>query len=384
MHRPARWLTRAVVGSAMACASPAAVVTQPPLEPRQTEQAPPDSRLVFIGDAGGPAPNPVLDAVQASLRARPAAMAVFLGDNIYPSGMPAHGQPARLEAEGRMRAQLAAVLASQATGIVVPGNHDWGSSAEGGVQVLARQAAFIAREGDGRVRLHPTVGCPGPDVVDVGTTVRLVVLDTEWWLRMASAGASPSHAAGPCLASHAAVLDSLGRAIASGAGRRVIVVAHHPLVSVGAHGGRFGWRQHLFPLVELHPSLWIPLPIVGSLYPLGARIRTSVQELRSPAYRRMRVAMDSVAATHGALAWVAGHEHNLQLSRTPRGLLHVVSGSGSRTRAAFVAPTRSTLYAAQANGFMQLDTWAGGRAQLSVLTVDKLGRASARLVLEIP
>lgn len=385
MRRGTQWLSRALLVSAMACTTHAPAQLRPSLGENPGVQAPPDARLLFIGDAGGPAPNEVLEALEASLREPPVAMAVFLGDNVYPDGMPADGSPARAEAERRLRAQLAAVLAAGATGIVVPGNHDWGSPEEHGVHVLAREAAFVAREGGGRVRFQPTAGCPGPDVVEVGATVRLVMLDTEWWLRVASAGAAPDSSAGrSCPASHDAVLDALGRAIAGGAGRRVIVVAHHPLVSVGAHGGRFGWRQHLFPLVEVHPSLWVPLPIVGSLYPLGARLRRTVQELASPAYRRMRDAMDSVAVTHGAFAWVAGHEHNLQLSRTPRGLLHVVSGSGSRTRAAFVAPTSTTLFAAQANGFVQLETWAGGRARLSVLTVDKRGRAVAQPVLEHP
>jgi len=312
-------------------------------------------------------------------------MAVFLGDNIYPNGMPPEGDPGRLDAESRLRAQLAAVLAINGRAILVPGNHDWGVAGDSSGAALVRAAAFVEREGGGRTTMQPPARCPGPTVTDVGATIRLIALDTEWWLR-SSAAAADSFGAGPrrCLASQAAVLDSLGRAIDGGAGRRVVVVAHHPLVSVGAHGGRFGWRQHLFPLVELRPALWVPLPIVGSIYPLGARLRTTPQDLRSPAYRRLRLSMDSVLAHHGAFAWVAGHEHNLQVGHTPSGVLHLVSGSGSGTRAAFVAPTRTTRFAERASGFLQLDTWANGPAQLSVITLDKLGRASRRLLLELP
>src|SRR5436309_11924013 len=31
------------------------------------------------------------------------------------------------------------------------------------------------------------------------------------------------------------------------------------------HGGHFGWQDHIFPLRNIKPWLWIPLPLIGSV-----------------------------------------------------------------------------------------------------------------------
>ena len=52
---------------------------------------------------------------------------VFLGDNIYPSGLPPEGAEAeeRSEAERRILAQIDVALETATPTIFVPGNHDW-------------------------------------------------------------------------------------------------------------------------------------------------------------------------------------------------------------------------------------------------------------------
>ncbi len=40
-----------------------------------------------------------------------------------------------------------------------------------------------------------------------------------------------------------------------------------PIISSGEYGGATTLKQHIFPLTDASPGLWIPLPIIGSLYP---------------------------------------------------------------------------------------------------------------------
>ena len=124
------------------------------------------------------------------------------------------------------------------------------------------------------------------------------------------------------------------RAALDGAGRRdVLVLAHHPLVSGGPHGGTFGVKQHLFPLTEWRKALYLPLPIVGSLYPLARGEGVVPQDIPSERYRRMRDALGSATRGRPPLAWASGHEHGLQVIESPEwGRVLVSEGGSTATR----------------------------------------------------
>src|SRR5439155_122236 len=81
----------------------------------------------------------------------------------------------------------------------------------------------------GALALLPAGGCPGPAVVDVGQVVRLVALDTQWWLQE---GPKPAGPTSSCPASsESAVIDSVRAALRTAGQRVVVVVAHHPPAS---------------------------------------------------------------------------------------------------------------------------------------------------------
>ena len=112
MRHPARWRLALLAslgialhgcgaaGRARARAAPVPAAPQPDV----------DVTLFFIGDAGAPAApadsEPVLRALRAALSVAPHPVVAFLGDNIYPRGMPDSGAADRPEAERRLSAQL--------------------------------------------------------------------------------------------------------------------------------------------------------------------------------------------------------------------------------------------------------------------------------------
>ncbi|HEU5171723.1 MAG TPA: metallophosphoesterase, partial [Gemmatimonadales bacterium] len=233
--------------------------TVPPVAPAPEEDI--DVTLFLIGDAGAPAAppdsEPVLVALQAAAATAPHPVIVFLGDNVYPRGLPDSGSPDRPEAERRLGEQLRVLGATGARGIFVPGNHDWDMHGPEGWNAVRRQERFIAAGGRG-LELLPPDGCPGPAVVDVGKVVRLVALNTQWWLHD---GPKPEDPTSSCPAdSEREVVDSLRAALQLAGARAVVVIAHHPLASGGPHGGYFGWQDHVFPLRALKSWLWLPLP----------------------------------------------------------------------------------------------------------------------------
>ena len=192
-----------------------------------------ETTLLLIGDAGAPTDrDPVLAALEREIdRDAASTTVVFLGDNIYPDGMPDSAAPSRKDMERRLDQQVRA--ADEASRVYfVPGNHDWASHGDDGWDAILRQGRYLAENGE--ARLLPEDGCPGPSVVDLGSRVRLILLDTQWWLHD---GPRP----GPDSSCNAATLtevsDAVKSAIRSASDRHVIVAGHHPLESSGPHGG---------------------------------------------------------------------------------------------------------------------------------------------------
>lgn len=333
----------------------------------------------LIGDGGAPEKDgePVLHALAAAVGATSApALVVFLGDNVYPAGLVSPQSPKRAEAERRLEDQIDSVLRTQARAVFVPGNHDWDNSGDDGWNAVRRQEAFINERGDsGRVVQLPAGGCPGPHVVDAGP-LRLIALDTQWWLYDGEKPGAAHCAAG----TEEAILDALQQSLA-GAGERVsVVVAHHPLVSSGPHGGYFNWQDHLFPLTRVWAPLWIPLPIVGSGYPLARRAGVSAQDMSGSENERMRSALEGVFASNPPLIYAAGHEHSLEVLRGETVPFLVVSGTGYYGH---TSPTRwrsETLCKNASAGFVRLDVLRDGRLRLGVLNGGRRGEGVGSLL----
>jgi hypothetical protein len=359
------------LAGALACAAhqPPPVVPVPAI--------PPDAVVVslyLIGDAGKPdsAGDPVLLALRRDLASRRTPrVVVFLGDNAYPRGLPAPGQPGRREAERHLAAQVEVITSSGSSGYLVPGNHDWGKQGVDGWEAVRRQEAFVDSVSGGKVLLQPGGGCPGPSVVDIGTRLRLVLLDTQWWLQP---GPKPRDPDSSCTAdAEAEIVDSLQAALMGASGRLVVLTEHHPLRSGGAHGGHFDWKDHLFPLRTIKPWLWIPLPLIGSLYPAARQQGISSQDIPSRAYQRLIAAFRRALAAAPPALYAAGHEHNLQVLSGGPARLELVSGTGIYGHTGDTMSIRGTLFARRASGFARLDVPQVGPARLAILQVDAEG-----------
>src|SRR3989442_36817 len=190
-------------------------------------------------------------------------------------------------------------------------------------------------------------------------------------------GPKPAGPTSSCPAtSESAVIDSVREALRHAGQRVVVVVAHHPSASGGVHGGPFGWQDHIFPLRNIKPWLWIPLPLIGSVYPIARAEGISRQDIPSRAYGRMRAALDSAFAGSPPLIYAAGPEHTLQGIAGTSTRYVLVSGTGTFGHIDPVTAPDSTRFARSAMGFMRVEILRDGRARLGVIIVDRAGNAS--------
>ena len=370
MTRPCSWFFLGLATAACA-GSPPASAPVPEISPHEIA-----TRIYLMGDAGAPrlSGEPVLEALSRELAVqRVETVVVFLGDNAYPKGLPEPQDPERAEAERSLLAQLRVVERAGVKGYFVLGNHDWDRFGKGGWEAALRQGRYIDSVGRGYATLKPGGGCPGPSIIDIGTRVRLLLLDTQWWLHGAAKPIDPSSSCPTD--SEQEIVDSLRSALHNAGARMTLVAAHHPLSSGGPHGGYFGWEDHIFPLRLVEPWLWLPLPFIGSLYPSARQHGLSSQDMSSRAYQRLITAFRRAFSGRPPDLYAAGHEHNLQVIAGGPVPLQLVSGGGIYQHTEKAANIRGTLYAKEASGFARLDVPSAGPARLAVLTVTADGQS---------
>ena len=328
-------------------------------------------RLLLLGDGGEPKPDePVLKTL-AEWAEKDAARTsiVFLGDNMYPEGMT---ERKKHEASTRITPQLAVVKTTGAHGLFIPGNHDWASGKTEGYSALRAQEEFINNALADEENFLPSGGSPGPVMLELpkaNPVLRLIVLDTQWWLHQHE---KPNKSPEKVIEELIALLDTA---------LPVIVIGHHPLQSYGSHGGFYDWKAHLFPIRFLKKWLWIPIPIVGSAYPHARwHLYRSDQDMNGARNKNMVAQLNRAFTTRKSppqgpplLIYASGHEHSLQVLKGNVTDYLLVSGAAASRKVTAVMSGDNTLFAHQHTGFMAIDFLNDGKVLLRVVEPESNG-----------
>lgn len=285
-------------------------------------------RVFLIGDAGElvGSSHPVMDWLKKNVNWDDEKnVAVYLGDNIYPYGLPMEGEAAYRGAKEIIDYQVDVVKGKKGKAFFIPGNHDWKNGKIGGWQQVINQVNYINSLEQKNIVAQPTEGCPGPVAIDLSEKVVLVLMDSQWFLHIHDKPGLSSNCASKTLDEFATELREI---VASHPNQLLILAMHHPIYSHGVHGGDYTWKEHLFPLTAINPKLYVPLPVLGSVYPIARGVFGNLQDVNHPLYRNMANAIDEVLRLHPNPIAVAGHDHSLQMIIHDT-LPYIVSGSGS-------------------------------------------------------
>ncbi|HVF96775.1 MAG TPA: metallophosphoesterase, partial [Flavisolibacter sp.] len=294
-------------------------------------QAQPDSitqRIFLIGDGGElqGGTHPVIDWAEKNVNWNDSRnTAIFLGDNIYPYGLPMRGEPDHERSKAVIDYQLKPFLNKKGRAFFIMGNHDWKNGKLGGWERARNQYNYINSLAMDNIQALPGDGCPGPIAVDLNNQVVVVFVDSQWFLYIHDKPGPSSTCGARTVEEFATELREI---IAQHPNQMVLVVTHHPLYTFGIHGGDYGWKEHLFPLTAANPKLWIPLPVIGSIYPIARGVFGNLQDVNHPLYKNMVEIIETELKRHPNAMAAAGHDHSLQFIQKDS-VHYIVSGSAS-------------------------------------------------------
>ncbi|KAA3623409.1 MAG: hypothetical protein DWQ02_24550, partial [Bacteroidetes bacterium] len=315
--------------------------------------------LYLIGDAGAldnpeKGTNYVLEAVKNELdTSRGDETLVFLGDNLYPKGLEASANEDRSRGEKVLNAQLELANHVNGTTVFIPGNHDWKRGHKGGLRYILRQEDYVESYFDQngpKVKMYPGHGCGDPKVMKINKDLVFIFLDTQWWLQ--NWENEPGINRGCEVKSHTDLLHSIEEIFMDHKNDEIVVLMHHPILTNGNHGGNFSMKQHIFPLTDLNDRLWIPLPVLGSIYPLNRQVSGHVQDVTHGKNKQIMQGIDQIAKRLRVdVIFASGHEHSLQYFENNK-IKYVVSGSGAKHT--YTAAGRNALFTKEARGFAKI------------------------------
>lgn len=328
----------------------------------------PDYTIYAVGDVGEI--NDQSKAVMAHIKAlarddtQPGNI-IFLGDNIYPAGFPPASNIKRhLEAQEILMNQIYGLQSYNGEIIFIPGNHDWNEFKPGGLEAIRRQGDFLESLGNPQLKMIPDNGCGGPVIMELNTEVVMIIIDSQWWIQDWEKELAMND--GCMIRTREDFIHAFHQTVEEYSKKQIIVALHHPLYSQGAHGGHFSWREHIFPLSRLVEWLYLPLPVIGSIYPFYRSLFGHNQDITHPGYSSLKEGLLNGLVYNGEMIFLSGHEHNLQYI-LKEGDHFLVSGSGAKKSK--VSTSKDLIFGHQANGFMELNFYNAKGIHLSIYEV---------------
>jgi hypothetical protein len=267
-------------------------------------------RVIFIGDAGKMnaeqqkifqhAVNNVLDK---------STTVFYLDNNQYLQGkVPADSKDGRA-ARNILRSQYNPMRAKGASVYFIAANPAWNK--------LGSEKKDI----DSLLKTTPGNNCPDPVEINLTDSLTIIAFNSEWWLFPST----NTNVDDSCeCKTKLDVLASLDELRFKNRNKFVLLASHHPFQSYGVNGSKSTLKDHLFPLTAVNKNLYVPLPVVGSLYPFFRSTFTTPKNLKHPLYKDMVKTIDEVFEDFPNLVHISGRDNGLQLIKDKK--LQVVIG----------------------------------------------------------
>ncbi|MGG5209771.1 metallophosphoesterase [Chryseobacterium sp. MIQD13] len=282
-----------------------------------------DFKVFLIGDAGNaddPQAQNTLNLLRNKLDSADSnSMLIFLGDNIYPNGLPKESDKDYAQAKQKLENQLAITKNFKGKTLVIPGNHDWNS----GLLGLKAQEEFVKAYFNDKKAFLPKNSC-GIDDINLSKDIKLIVIDTEWAL--VNWDQYPGINKNCTIKTREDFFTEFKDLVTKNQDKKIIVAMHHPVISSGTHAGFNSAKSHIYPLRSK-----IPVPVVSSVINiLRNSSGASLEDMNNQHYADLANRLKSIVQDKENIIFVSGHDHNLQYHED-RNIRQIISGAGSKT-----------------------------------------------------
>ncbi|OOG78213.1 BamA/TamA family outer membrane protein [Algoriphagus sp. A40] len=334
--------------------------------PAMGQDAPIKMRIYLIGDAGEMenGHHPVVEDLKSRLAEGPKIPThlIYLGDNIYPFGLPPDEAENRTEAETILSTQLGLWADLPGKIWMVPGNHDWEKGKSDGWNAILRAEKYVAENfPSDQVQWIPESACPGPKAIHIDENTLLIALDSQWWLHSNDKPGADSDCE---FKTEEEIIAAISYLLEENQDKVILFAMHHPMRAYGPHNGAYSWKDHLFPLTAAKENLYIPLPVIGSIYPLYRTWFGDVQDLPHPKYQALITTLERTFELHPNVIQISGHEHGLFY--TKEGSKHyIVSGAGAKNT--HIKKNNPAEFTYSNQGYAYLDFYENHRVILTFL-----------------
>lgn len=292
-----------------------------------TEETPIDSelshRFYLIGDAGNaekPEAQQTLKLFEQRIsESDKNTTLVFLGDNIYPKGMPPKSDfEERKSAEQKLIFQLEIAKKFKGQTIFISGNHDWYN----GIKGLQEQEKFVTDYLNDKKAFLPRKSC-GIERLKINDDVVMIVIDSQWFLE--DWNDYPTINDNCDIKTKEAFFDEIKSLLNKHQNQTILLAIHHPLLSNSSHGGQIlSVNQQLYPIGN------VPLPVIGSVFSFFRKTIGIPQDIHSAPYRELANRIKTEITDRNNVIILSGHEHNLQYIEKEN-IKQIISGAASKT-----------------------------------------------------
>ncbi|WP_323028303.1 metallophosphoesterase [Gelidibacter japonicus] len=322
-------------------------------EPINQNDTEPALKVYMIGGVGlpenGKAPA-ALQALENEIKnSNKRDLLLFLGDNVYPKGIPNSDGPENQDAELALSLQIDVAKKFKGRVIFIPGDKDWNS----GVSGLKNQEKLV-ENALGKNTFLPENGCPIKKVKINDDTI-LLVIDSQWYIT--NWDRHPFINDKCEIKTRTDFLDEFRSEIKKARGQTVLVAIHHPMFSSGPHGGQHSFMSHMKPL-----------PIIGSFKNLIRNTSgISSRDLSNVYYNELKRNLVAASQQNNSVIFISGHEQSLQYL-VKDNIPQIISGSGSKS-----TPTRlikGAKFAYPDEGFAMLTIYKDGASEVKFISAE--------------
>jgi len=243
--------------------------------------------------------------------------------------------------------------------VFIAGDKDWDNSGDDGLKLVRKLESSIEDKFSGSNVFLPSEGCPGPEIIDLSDNLRLIAINSPWWMHPFDKPEAPDS---DCkILTREEFLEELKGIIEDSRDRNILIAGHHPVKSAGVYGGHMTLQKHLFPLADKNPDNRIPIPLFGSFYAAYRQNIGTVRDMANVDYQAFIDGLADLMDSHSGLTYVSAHDYSLQLLEVEEGI-QVISGSINEKEPA--GSEKGTLFEASAYGFTKLDYYTNGTIEI--------------------